>query len=89
MMVRQLSGGGTDMAWGASDGPASSLIAVQARVFEAIAGDGALVGTLGDLTRRFGTRSDDLLACLDELRRAGWVRAETDPGGALHLRLKP
>jgi len=77
------------MTCSASDAPAPSLIGVQARLFGAIACDGALAGTLHDLARRSGTRPSDFLACLDELRRAGWVRAETGPEGALRLWLEP
>jgi hypothetical protein len=62
-------------------------LGIQARVFEAVAGDGALIGALHGLARQFGTEPESFAEALDGLARAGWVRAESDPEGTITIRL--
>jgi hypothetical protein len=58
--------------------PTSTLVPVQARVFEVVASNNVLAGAIDDLARQFGVTSHDFLHCLDGLVHAGWVSVKTD-----------
>ena len=61
---------------------------IQPMIFEAVASDGQLTGTIHPLAQQFGIAPADFQACLDGLARAGWVTVRTDPDGLCRIELE-
>jgi len=53
--------------------PDSSLVPIEADVFETLASNAVLMGSLEDLARQFDTAPARFLECLNHLIEAGWV----------------
>ena len=68
-------------------GPASVLLPVQARIFEAIASTGMLAGPIHDLAQQFGVTPITFMDCLADLVYAGWVTVATSPEGIFTIQL--
>ena len=69
--------------------PASGLLAIQARVFEAVASTETVTGAIDELARQFGGAPATFVDCLSGLIDAGWVTITTLDDDLVNIQLKP
>ena len=62
------------------------LLLAQGRVLEMVADGSVLGGTAADLARRFGVKTSELLAAVDELAGIGWLELGIEQDGRLIVR---
>ena len=58
--------------------PPLARASVQGNLLDVVASGTVLTGTLSTLARLFNVTPDELLACIQELWRAGWVTVTAD-----------
>jgi hypothetical protein len=75
------------MKGGTPETPASVLLPIQARVFEAVASNSMVTGSIHDLARQFGVTPITFVNCLGDLIYAGWVTVTTTADGLFSIQL--
>ena len=64
------------------------LLLAEGRILEAVASGAVLLGTLDELARQLGVRTDDLRIALRELQWVNWIVVHVQAAGRLAIRLE-